>query len=360
MKPVRIEPALHFGDEVLQPAFFDLLRAIGDSGSLAAAARDVRVSYRHAWGQMRRWEAALGQPLARLERGRGAELTAAGEALLRLQQQVGERVAPVLTELEAALRQDLDRAGNTPRRRLLVIHASHDLALARLRDALDPADAPDFDMHFHGSLENLVALSRGQCDIAGFHVAEQVDVPEITRLLRPKVHAVIGVALREQGLMVARGNPREIQGLSDLTRRSVRLVNRQQGSGTRLTFDQLLDRAGIDTHRIDGYPTEEFTHLAVAATIAGGMADAGFGIRAAAVQYGLGFIPIVTERYLFACRNDRLQDPAIRKILALLRGNRFRAILAGLPGYDDAIAGKIMNVGLAIAGPRPARRGQES
>jgi putative molybdopterin biosynthesis protein len=359
MKSVRIEPALHFGDEVLEPAFFDLLRAIGDSGSLAAAARDTRVSYRHAWGQMRRWEAAVGQSLARLQRGRGAELTAAGEALLRLQRQVGERVAPVLTELEASLRQDLDRAGKAPHRSV-VIHASHDLALARLRDTLDPADAPDFDLHFHGSLENLVALSRGQCDIAGFHVAEQLDAPEVRRLLRPKLHAVIGVALREQGLMVARGNPKEIQGLSDLTRRNARFVNRQQGSGTRIAFDQLLDHAGIDPDRINGYANEEFTHLAVAATIAGGMADAGFGIRAAAVQYGLGFIPIVTERYLFACRSHRLQDPAIRKFLALLRGNRFRGILAELPGYDDAIAGKIMDVGLAIAGPRPARRGQES
>ena len=233
----------------------------------------------------------------------------------------------------------------------LLIHASHDLALAQLRDA----SGGELDLHFHGSMENLAALSRGQCDLAGFHVAEQAPTPELSRWLKAGVHKLIGVAVREQGLMVARENPLRIQGLRDLVRSGVRMVNRQQGSGTRLVFDELLDAAGIERDRLRGYQVEEFTHLAVAATVASGMADAGFGIRAAAAQSGLGFIPLASERYLLACRGDRLQLPELRKFIALLRSARFGTILSRLPGYDNAITGRVTDVAHGLAGPRPAR-----
>ncbi|MGB7541190.1 MAG: substrate-binding domain-containing protein [Burkholderiales bacterium] len=356
MKSVKIEPVWKLGDERFEASFFDLLQAIRDRGSLAAAARAVDLSYRHVWDLMRRCERALGQPLARLERGRGAELTAAGEALLGLQQRLGKLVAPALRKMESELVRELAVAGQK-RPRQIVLHVSHDLALAQLRDSPGRDDKSRLEFHFHGSRENLLALSRGHCDFAGFHIAEQTGAPELARLLKPGTHKVIGVALRDQGLMVARGNPKRVQGLHDLTRRGVRFVNRQPGSGTRLVLDQLLDNAGIDGKRIAGYQAEEFTHLAVAATVAGGMADAGFGIRAAAAQYGLGFIPLVTERYLLACRGDRIDPAVLREVSALLRGRRFKDIIAGLPGYDDAIAGIIMDVGEALAGPRPARGG---
>jgi molybdate-binding protein len=153
--------------------------------------------------------------------------------------------------------------------------------------------------------------------------------------------------------MVTRGNPKAIHGLRDLTRRGLTFVNRQPGSGTRLAFDQLLDNAGIARQRLH-YQSEQVTHLAVAAAIAGGSADAGFGIQAAAAEYGLGFIPLVSERYLLACRGERLKDSDVQALLRTLRGTRFRTILAGLPGYDKAIAGKVMEVGEGLSGPRPA------
>jgi molybdate-binding protein len=140
--------------------------------------------------------------------------------------------------------------------------------------------------------------------------------------------------------MVARGNPAQVLSLADLTRPGVRIVNRQRGSGSRVEFDQLLSGAGIPAASIEGYFNEELTHLAVAATIAGGRADAGYGIRAAAAEYGLDFIPLLTERYYLACRKDRLGEPAVAQFLDLLNGPGFREILASLPGYGSAITGR--------------------
>ncbi len=361
MTRVHIEPAWHVGPQkqLLDPLLFRLLQSIHDSGSLAQAARAIGLSYRHLWSQMGKWEAVLGQPLARLERGRGAKLTAFGEKLLTSERRARERLAPALAEAASQFERDLGSAGEIDQRHL-AIHASHDLALAQLRDSLDGNPGLKLDLQFHASAECLAALSRGRCDLAGFHVTEQESAPELARLLKPGVHMLIGVAIREQGLIVGRGNPKRIQGLRDLARRGVRFVNRQQGSGTRLAFDRLLELAQIEPQRLQGYRSEEFTHLAVAATVASGMADAGFGIHAAAAQYGLGFIPIVSERYLLACRSERAESAAMREFLALLRGPGFREIIAGLPGYDDAITGKVMAVGDALGGPRPGRRAEAS
>ena len=351
---VRLEAVWRCGDEVFDATAFALLQAMRDRGSLQSAAHATGLSYRHVWGLMRKWEAVFGQPLAILERGRGARLTPLGEVLLQARQQIDQQLSPALVQATAELHRQLAAASGRKRRRLL-IHASHDLALAKLRDLPASDDKLELDLHFAGSLENLTALARGQCDLAGFHVAEQAGAPELARLLQPGTDKLIGVAVREQGLMVPRGNPKSIFGLRDLTRRGLRFVNRQPGSGTRLAFDQLLDNAGIARRRLH-YQGEELTHLAVAAAIAGGAADAGFGIQAAAAQYSLGFIPLASERYMLACRADRLKDADLQALLRLLRGAPFRSLLASLPGYDKAIAGKVMEVSEGLRGPRPASR----
>lgn len=356
MVRIRLEPAWHIGptgSEPLDPSMFRLLRSIHEMGTLTQAARAAGLSYRHAWSQMGKWERMLGRPLAKLERGRGASLTAFGERLLRAEQEALRQLSSPLAKLSEDLERDLGEIAPEPPPKL-VIHASHDLALAQLLEAPALGEKLELDLHFHGSLENLVALSRGRCDLAGFHVAEQESVPQFARLLKPGVHKLIGVAVREQGLMVTRGNPKDIQSLQDLTRHGVRFINRQQGSGTRVAFDQLLASAGIERSRVGGYPTEEFTHLAVAAIVASGKADAGFGIHAAAAQHDLGFIPLMSERYLLACNAERLESREMREFLALLRGRRFGQILAELRGYDGAICGKVMDIGEGITGPRPA------
>jgi putative molybdopterin biosynthesis protein len=353
-----MKPSLDFAWSVdgnaSDPVLPALLRAVERSGSLAAAAREVGLSYRHVWNLFARWQRALGRPLALLERGRGARLTPLGAKLLELDAEARERIAPQLRELARRVRAEVAR----PDDRRLRLHASHDLAVARLPQlaAQRAAGRLRLELEFHGSVEALEALARGACDMAGFHVAEQTPSPEIERRLDARAHRLIGVAVREQGLMVAKGNPKRIAGLRDLARGDLRLVHRQRGSGTRLVFDHLLERAGVARAEAHAYPLEEFTHLAVASAVAGGIADVGFGIRAAAAELGLGFIPLVSERYFLACRADRLTGRGVEAVVALLRGKAFRELLGTLPGYDDAIAGRVLEVPEGLGGPRPARR----
>lgn len=325
----------------LDASFLDLLRAVGVTGSLARAARETGVSYRHAWGRIARAAEGLGAPLVQLEQGRGARLTPAGERLLamdaRLRRRLNTEAAPLLAEMAEALPRL-----RKPREGALSLRASHDLLLAALRERLDPA--LPLDIVFQGSSDSLESLRRGQCRLAGFHLCPQT-LPDGRRMLEPflRGHSIVIILLarREQGLMVGRGNPRSIRRLADLARPQVRFINRQRGSGTRLLFDRLLDEAGVSAAGITGYSNEEFTHQAVAATVAGGGADAGFGIRAAAHLYGLEFIPLAREAYYLACRRRSLGEPAVQKLLQAIRGPELRAAAAALPGYDVTGAGEI-------------------
>jgi len=345
---IEFEPAWRFRSAPVAPLLVPLLGAIRRSGSLAAAAREVGYSYRHVWNLLGEWNHRMGQPLVELERGRGARLTPLAAKLLDLDGRARMHLAPQLAQLVEEFENELRAGASTPR---LSIHASHDLALEQLPDLADGNLA--LDLRFRGSVENLEALARGDCDLAGFHVAEQWRTPEIVQLLKPGAYALVGLALRDQGLIVARGNPKGVQGLSDLAR--LRFVNRQRASGTRLVFDQLLASAGIQGAEISGYLREELTHVAVATAVAEGSADVGFGIRAAAARQSLGFIPLVRERYLLACRPEALERAEVKKFLALLRGKPFKNMLAALPGYDGAITGRVMQIEEGLAGPRPAR-----
>jgi len=349
---IEFEPGWKLHSTPVAPLLVPLLAAIQRLGSLAAAAREVGYSYRHVWNLLGDWNRRMGQPLVELERGRGARLTPLALKLLEMQERARARLAPHLAELAREFERELhgEAIARTPQ---LNIHASHDLALERLPEIAEAVLR--LNLQFHGSVESLQALARGDCDLAGFHVAEQWQTPEILQRLDPAAHKLIGFAVRDQGLIVARGNPKGIQGLNDVVRPGLRFVNRQRGSGTRLVFDQLRSRAGIESSAISGYSREEFTHVAVAGAVAEGSADIGFGIRAAAAQLELGFIPLVSERYFLACNSERLESAELKKLVALLRGKPFKAVLASLPGYDGAITGRVMDVAEGLAGPRPAR-----
>jgi putative molybdopterin biosynthesis protein len=145
---------------------------------------------------------------------------------------------------------------------------------------------------------------------------------------------------REQGLMLAQGLAAHIKSLSDLARGGQRFLNRQRGSGTRALLDELLREAGLRPAMIRGYQDEEFTHLAVAASIAGGGADAGFGIRAAAERFGLAFVPLARETYYLASRADGAVAVSLSRIAAWLRDAAFRTLCQDLPGYDTTHAGE--------------------
>jgi molybdate transport repressor ModE-like protein len=325
------------GRAPLDARLVPLLRAIGGLTTLRAAAASVGVSYRSAWDLLADETRALGAPLVVMARGRGARLAPLAERLLaaddaarrelaRLESQLAVSVTPA--ELAAALRR-------------LRLAASHDLLLA----AYCEAHPLPLELAFKGSLECLAALSRGDVDLAGFHVSVQAEHPEdagpVLRLLHPRRYRLVRFAAREQGLMVSKGNPKRVRGLADLGARHLRFVNRQRGSGTRLLFDQMLAQSGLRADDIRGYATEEFTHLAVAATVAAGKADAGFGVQAAATRFGLEFLPLRRERYWFALRLRDAGSASLRPFLHALRGSDLRRMARQFPGYDVRGAGEM-------------------
>src|SRR3990172_566396 len=299
-----------------------LLAGIRAHGSIAGAAKAARLSYRHAWGTLSRWEKLLGRPVVVPAQGRGAKLAPLGEQLLEAELRIRRRLEPTLTRLSA----ELDRQFSASRGQaepVLRIVASHDLALLQLRDLALEKGLP-FDLQVRGSSESLAAYSRGECDLAGFHLAVGRPDLDLRHWLDPRRDTILRFATRRQGLMVKRGNPKRIGSISDLARPSVRFVNRQEGSGTRALVDRLLGDAGVRARQIRGYAVEEYTHLAVAATVASGMADAGFGIEAAAAHHRLWFVPIATEEYLLACRLARLTAKPVISLRRLMASAALR------------------------------------
>jgi molybdate-binding protein len=150
------------------------------------------------------------------------------------------------------------------------------------------------------------------------------------------------------GLMVKRGNPLRITSLQSLFDQHVRFVNRDPDSGTRRIFDQLLAQHGLGDKRLDGYERIEFTHPAVAAYVASGMADASFGVEAAARQFDLDFVRLVTEDYFFICHKHVLDNEGVKRVLTILRSEEFHAAVAQLPGYTAKDAGVIKGIREAL------------
>ncbi|HEX9454983.1 MAG TPA: molybdopterin biosynthesis protein, partial [Candidatus Binatia bacterium] len=179
---------------------------------------------------------------------------------------------------------------------------SHDLAIGVLEDQLKMRHAElKIAATNVGSLGGLLALQRGETHMAGTHLLDPAtgvyNIPDIERTI-PKVAVVlVHLAQREQGILVARGNPKSVVGLRDLARKDLRFVNRQAGSGTRVLLDFQLRKLGIDGASIVGYEREEFTHMAVGVAVASGLADAALGVRAAANALKLEFIPVASEQY---------------------------------------------------------------
>lgn len=334
--------------ERLESELFALLHTIKERGSLQEAARENGLSYRHAWGLMQKWKGLLGQPLAHLERGRGATLTPFGEKLLWGQRRIAARLSPELDSLASELASELHGLLHRDPVPPLRIFASHGLAVPLLRDLLQAQLGVTVELQFRGSLDSLRLFAAGKCDMAGFHLPEGTLgdrlAPRFARHLDPRTDQLIKVVRRRQGMVTAPGNPLGITNVTDLARPGLRFINRQPGSGTRLMLDLLLEDAGIDPHGIHGYNNEEFTHLAVAAMVASGAADAGFAIEPVAHQFGLHFEPVASEDYWLAVRRKDLSGAAQADLLSILRGAEFRAVVGGLQGYDASPAGELQSV----------------
>lgn len=321
----------------MEPRLVMLLESIARTGNLQAAAKTTGLSYRHAWGLLEAAANELGESLVVPQQGKGTRLSPLAERLLAGLVDASGPLAAGIREAEARLLAALETASSTGPAKSVVVHASHDLALARLRDLLQSDKNAALELHFQGTLDCLTALRRKQCHIAGFHLPVMPGASALVAQLRPwlrmKSLRVAHLFDRTQGLMVDTGNPKKLSTIADLARKGVRFVNRQPGSGTRLCFDFLLADRGLRPGAIHGYAHEEFTHAAVAATVASGMADAGFGIEAAAREQGLAFVPLVKEHYYLAARAAILRQPRLRGLLAYLEQPAFRKMVANLAGY---------------------------
>jgi putative molybdopterin biosynthesis protein len=326
----------------------DLLNAVRQHGSISAAAKALGLSYRHVWGELKRWEAELGHTLIVWDKGQPAQLSEFGDKLLWAERQAQARLAPQIEALHADLERVFAVAFDDAAR-ALTLFASHDDALAALREHAAFNARLHLDIRFCGSVDAISALNEGRCVMAGFHTPRLAGEDTLARrtyqpLLQPGRHKLIGFARRTQGLMVAPGNPLGLTGLADLATTGARFMNRALGTGTRVLLDELLAQLKMRAADLNGYGNTEPSHAAVAQAVASGAADVGLGIEAAARSRGLDFVPLLQEDYYLVCLKAALDQGPVQALLEVLRGPVWQQRVAALPGYQPAQSGQVLSL----------------
>ncbi len=349
-----------YGDkekQAIDDGLLKLLVSIKSRGSLKSASEETRLSYRHAWGLIKKWETIFGYSLVTLQRGRnhGAKLTLLGGKLVQAHRMVTDKFQSeyqsIAEEIGLSLQEEIEPGIENH----LKITASHGMAINFLNQLLQAHKNIKAGYDVHGSIESLRLLNQSSYDVAGFHypLCEAEDslaagfsktlAPYYRQHLNPDKYDLLLVATREQGIITDKKNNAKIKTLTDLSKRVVRFINRQHDSGTRIILDQLLAAAKVNIKSIKGYENEEFTHVAVAAMIASGAANAGFGIKAAARQFDLNFIPVIKEAYILA-----IDKNLSKKVKALLKdsltSDQFVKTVNTYPGYDATHAGKRLDL----------------
>lgn len=308
-------------------ALLRLLDALSRAASLREAAQAAGISYRSAWGVLGDGARVFGAPLVEMQRGRAARLSPLGRRILAADEQVRAVLGVQFERLRAELPALLADAVPGGRLRLSV-HASHDLALERLRSLAQ--QQMDLEIVFRGADESLAALARGECDLAGFHVADALPraaaaAAALGRWLDPRKHTLIHFVTRQQGLIARPGS--RIRGVHDLARPGVRFIHRQSGDAS-----------------------------SVASAVAAGRADAAFGLRADAKRFKLAFVPLALERYFLACAKSALRGPALKALLEVLRTRQFAASVRQLPGYDSRQSAELEPLDAALTWVERPRR----
>lgn len=229
----------------------------------------------------------------------------------------------------------------------LVITGSHDPLIDEISDILRKNNTGCYIASSHvGSMAGIMAIKKNEAHIAGIHLLDEntggYNTPYIKKYLDDDTVLIKGVR-RTQGLIVAKNNPLNITKISDLDRNSIRFVNRQKGSGTRILLDYLLNRENISPESIYGYTREEMTHLSVAVQVSKNSADAGLGIFSAAKIYGLDFVPVCEEEYDFIIHRSILDSESVKKFISVLRSEEFERRLLAIGGYKAEECGKIIS-----------------
>jgi putative molybdopterin biosynthesis protein len=229
---------------------------------------------------------------------------------------------------------------------LLIITGSNDVLLDRLISKYNTFQGDHVAVFGNlGSLGGIKALRRNNCHIASSHLMQENEqeynfdfaIQELDQL-----PAVVNFCRREQGILVAKGNPRGIQSVADLGINGIKIVNRHPGTGTRLLFDVELDKAGLQGKQIDGYNREVYRHLDVGLEVLSKRADAGPGIRVVAGLLDLAFIPLRWERFDFLILKDRFFDQGVQRFIGLLHESAFKNLAQDLKGYDLTLCGKVV------------------
>ena len=275
-------------------------------------------------------------------RGAGALMTLQrADGIVRIPA-LSEGIAPD-SEVDVALIRSKHEIANT-----LVCIGSHDNTLDLLANFLR-RNYPSYSMSSAhvGSMGGLMAIKKSEAHIAGTHLLDEktgeYNIVFIQRLLKGIPLKVINLVHRQQGLIVRKGNPLNINGIDDLTGKDIVFINRQLGSGTRLLTDKTMKDMGIDTHGVKGYDKEEFTHMGVASAVASGAADAGMGILTAAIALDLEFVPVANERYDIVIRDEHLETPMVQAILQVIASDgAFREAVDSLGGYDVSDMGNMV------------------
>jgi putative molybdopterin biosynthesis protein len=228
----------------------------------------------------------------------------------------------------------------------VVILGSHDLALEALAEHLNQrhlSDAPNLLVLPTGSLEGLISLRQGAGHLAGCHLLDadsgEYNLPYVRHILPDRETTLITLANREQGLILAPGNPHNIQNIADLARQDIQIINRNRGSGTRLWLDRQIAQLGISPSSIRGYTRELRTHTSVAEAISQGRADVGVGLQAAALQHDLDFIPLFQERFDLVIPQEFVHNHILQPLLDSLQSAEFRRLASRLSGYSTAQTG---------------------
>jgi putative molybdopterin biosynthesis protein len=233
--------------------------------------------------------------------------------------------------------------------RTLVSIGSHDVLMDLIADIIHKQKGMVSLSSAHvGSLGGIMALKKGECHLAPIHLLDEesgiYNLPYLKRYLADQELVLIKGVKRTQGLMVPKGNPKNIKNIRDLAGSDISFVNRQRGSGTRVLFDYLLKKEGIEADNILGYSREMNTHMMVASAVKSGSSDVGIGVLSAANMMGLDFIPIGDEEYDFAMLKENLADERVKRFIDVLKSQAFADDLNQLGGYLLESPGQIITV----------------